>query len=303
MTMKHYCCMNCGFWQRRFAAPSTCPVCEDYRHPLPPDGYLFLTAEQIDAQQSVTIEPVLPGLTRYQTSPSIGIGSCGYLLEHPRGNLHFDGCGWYDSAALEHMRERGGVAMLAASHSHVFGGLWRVAEAFEPTTVFQDRMLNLCQAFRVTRPFDAAFNLHDPTGRVPDDPNAGDGLNLYLTAGHTPGHTVLHDPQRRWLFCGDALKFTFPKPGQTVGVADTVSCHKAYDSHIPLTHDDCRAYLTLFERLAFDVVITPWEVVTEGGRDGALRMLHAYLDALPSADPFPLAGVAGDRPLTPTPHH
>ena len=290
--MKHFCCTNCGFWQRRFAEPSTCPVCEDYRHPLPPDGYLFLDADAVAAQQRVHADTPLPGLTRFTTTPGLGIGSCGYLIAHTDAdgapaNVHFDGCGWYTDAALALIADLGGVRHLAASHCHVFGALWRVAERFRPTTVFQAEALPFCQAFDVTFPFDTAWNLDHPAGDTGEP-----GLHLHLTAGHTPDHTVLHDTRRRRLYCGDALKFTFPGDGQTVGEADSVSCHRAYDSHIPLTHGDCRRYLALFESLDFDAVITPWEVVTTGGKAAALDMLRAQLEGAPFADPYPLRPAA-----------
>ena len=273
--MNRYCCANCGFWQRRFDVPATCPVCEDYRHPLPPDGYAFRTTDEVANRQRVTWDEPLPGVTRFSTAPQLGIGSCGYLIEHPVGNVHFDGCGWYDGAALDYIEARGGVATLAASHPHVYGALWRVADRFAPTSAFQAESLPFCQAFDVSFPFDERWEV-------------ADGLTLIRTAGHTPDHTVLHDAANRRLYCGDALKFTFPEPGQTVGRPDTVSTHKAFDAHIPLTHGDARRYLELFEPLDFDVVVTPWEVVTAGGKDAALRLLRAQLDGPPSADPMPL---------------
>ncbi|BAM04068.1 MBL fold metallo-hydrolase [Phycisphaera mikurensis] len=270
-----YVCENCGFWQKRPAEPVACPVCEDYRHPLPPGGYAFATPAQVDARQAVSWDEPLPGVTRFTTTPSIGIGSSGYLIETPGGNAHFDGCGWYDEAALDHLQARGGVAFLAASHAHVYGGLWRVADRFEPRAVFQAEALPWCQAFSVTLPFDEAWEL-------------APGFALHRTAGHTPDHTVLHDAVNGRLYCGDALKFTFPEQGQTVGVAETISTHKAYDAHIPITHGDARRYRDLFASLDFDAVITPWEVVTSGGKAAAMALLDAQLAGDPSADPFPI---------------
>jgi hypothetical protein len=269
-----YCCTNCGFWQKRFATPTWCPVCEDYRHPLPPDGYEFRTPNDM-ATQAVTIDEPLPGLHRISTTPSIGIGSCGYLIENPQGNLHFDGCGWYDEATLDFMQSRGGVATLCASHSHVYGALWRVVERFQPETIFQAEALPFCQAFRISFPFDERWMMSER-------------FELIRTAGHTPDHTVLYDHDERRLFCGDALKFTFPEPGQTVGTPNTISCHKAYDAHIPLTHDNVRRYLDVFRTLDFDAVVTPWEVVPTGGKAMTMALLEKQLAGKPFAEGLPL---------------
>ena len=268
----HYCCTNCGFWQRRFATPTMCPVCEDYRHPLPPNGYAFLTADEVAGRQTVTIDEPLPGVMRISTSPQMGIGSCGYVIQSQVGNVHFEGAGWYDEAALEMI---GDVHFLAASHPHVYGALWRVVEAKRPKVVVQAEALPFCQAFAVTLPFDDSYRL-------------AAGLTLHRTAGHTPDHTVLHDANRRRLFCGDAFKFTFPKPGQTTGRPDSISCHKAFDAHIPLTRGDVLRYREIIAPLDFDAVVTPWEVVPEGGKAWVMRLLDHQLQGDPDADPFRL---------------
>ena len=273
--MTHYCCANCGFWQKRFDVPPACPVCEDYRHPLPPDGYRFLPVGEVAARQAVTWDEPLPGVTRFSTSPSIGIGSCGFMIESDHGNVHFDGCGWYDDTALDRMESLGGVDVLAASHPHVYGALWRVVERFEPKVIVQAEALPFCQAFRVSVPFDGEWGLSQT-------------MRLIHTGGHTPDHTVLYDARHGRVFCGDALKFTFPEPGQTVGRPASVSCHKAFDAHIPLTHGDVRRYRDLFAPLSIREIVTPWEVVTGGGKEAALRLFDLQLAGEPFADPINL---------------
>jgi hypothetical protein len=272
--MKHYVCDNCGFWQRRFDVPTWCPVCEDYRHPLPPKGYSFRTIDDM-ATQVVTRDEPLPGVHRFSTSPSIGIGSCGYMIETDTGNLHFDGCGWYDDDALDFIAGRGGVSVVAASHPHVYGSLWRIVERFGSETIFQAEALPFCQAFRISFPFDERWMITER-------------FELIRTSGHTLDHTVLYDHEQRRLYCGDALKFTFPNDGQTVGQPDTISTHKAFDAHIPLTHGDVRRYLDLFRTLDFDAIITPWEVVPTGGKAMVMRLLEKQLAGKPFADPMPL---------------
>ncbi len=266
--MTRYCCLNCGFWQRRFATPLTCPVCEDFRHPLPPDGYRF-AADLSDCR--TLAEQVLPGVWRFATLPAVGIGSCGWLLQTPHGNVHFEGCAYYDRAALDRIAQLGGVWFLSASHPHVYGGLWQVVDRFEPEVVVHEADLNFTQAFRVSFPIDGVWPL------TPD-------VDLRHTGGHTPGHTVLHWKSRRLLMAGDAVKFTFPEPGQTVGLPDTVSCHAAFDSHIPLTHGQVRRYRAVMEPLDFDQVCTPWEVVTADGKDVAIQLFAKQLAGKPFAD-------------------
>lgn len=48
-------------------------------------------------------------------------------------------------------------------------------------------------------------------------PNVMDGLQAILTPGHTPGHTAFWQPERRVLFCGDALMQFFQLSGPFQG--------------------------------------------------------------------------------------
>ena len=273
MPLRPYCCTNCGFWQRYFSVPPACPVCTDYRHPLPPEGWDFLTQKEAEAQVETVWEEVLPGIFQFSNAPSIGIGPCGYLVLQNGGNVAFEGASVYSEAALDKIRRLGGIHYLSASHAHVYGGLWQLAERFEPEVVIHQDALPMAQAFKVSWPFA------DEAELAPD-------VRLIHTGGHTPGHTVLYLPEQRLLFCGDALKFKLDT--QPVGRATHISTHKAYDAHIPLSHADVRAYRDVIAPLDIDVVVTPWEVVPEGGKAAALDLFEAQLAGRPFADWHPI---------------
>ena len=278
-------CTNCGFWQRWFAAPPSCPVCTDYRHPLPPDGWDFLDAAAVAASRETTWREVLDGVWMIESAPAVGIGPAGWFVETEAGPVHWEGAGWTSDAALDWMAERGGVRWLAFSHSHVLGSAWRVAERFSPEVVVQSDQLPWAQALPVSWPFGASASLADdaPAGGLAasrDGPAASGGLRLVHTGGHTPGHTVLHWPARRLVFCGDAFKFRLDGDGR----ATHVSTHRAYDAHIPLSHDDVRSYRETFSALDFDGIVSPWEAVPTGGKTAALHLLDALLAGRPHAD-------------------
>lgn len=274
MPIAHFICLNCGFWQRHFDPPS-CPVCTDFRHPLPPDGWRFSRASEVAAATSCRWREVAPGITEFRNEPALGIGPRGYLLQAPHGNVAFEGASWYSPEALAHVDALGGVRQLAGSHPHVYGALWQLAERYAPEVAIHTGDLPLAQAFRTTWPFDDRAELQP-------------GLTLWHTGGHTEGHAVLHWEARRTLFCGDALKFTLAADGR----AATVSCHKAFDAHIPLSHGEVRRYRDVMAPLAFDAVFTPWEQVAAGGKDAAMALFAAQLAGRPFADPLPLDRVA-----------
>ncbi len=262
-----YVCTNCGFWQRYFATPPDCPVCLDFRHPLPPGGWQFLTADHVAQTHASSWREVLPGVWMIETQPGLGIGPAGWLIETDSGNVHWEGAGWTDDAALDWMASRGGVQVLGFSHAHVLGSAWRVASRFRPDVVVQTAQLPWAQALPVSWPFGSRERLDC-------------GLEIVHTGGHTQGHSVLFWPERRLVFCGDAFKFKLDAQGR----ATHVSTHKAYDAHIPLSREDARSYRDTFGSLDFDGLVSPWEAVPTQSKAAVLHLLDRQIDGRPSAD-------------------
>jgi hypothetical protein len=60
MPLHFFACEHCGFWQRHFA-PAACPVCEDFRHPLPADGWRFATVDAVAAAGPAACPSRCPG--------------------------------------------------------------------------------------------------------------------------------------------------------------------------------------------------------------------------------------------------
>ena len=261
MPLTYWACEHCGFWQRHFA-PARCPVCEDFRHPLPSDGWHFTPEAEIAARTRCRVDEVLPGLLMVTADPLLGIGPAGYVLRTPAGNVAFEGCGWYSDAALDVLEEFGGVRWAAASHPHVYGALWRVCQRFAPELVLHRDDLPFVKALPVTWAFDEREEL-------------APGVTLLHTGGHTPGHTALvwDDPAGRTLFCGDAFKYTI----DAEGAATSISTHLAFDADIPLTRSQLDGYRRTLAPVDAATVVTPWEVVTSGGMPAARALLAMQL--------------------------
>lgn len=271
--MRPYACTNCGFWQRRFAVPAGCPVCEDIRHVLPEAGFRFLEPGQLDAGHACTWEEMEEGIWRFSLDPPLGIGPRGYLVEGPEGNVAFEGCDWYSDAALDFVAGRGGVRYLSASHPHAYGALWRLRERFAPEVVAVHRDdLAWAATLDPGRPFDE------------DGLALGPGARLVHTGGHFAGHAMLFLPERRTLFCGDALKFELSDER----TAHAVSCHKAFVRAIPLTHAELRRYRDALAPLDFTQTFTTFEQVRNAGRAEALRLFDRLLAGTPTTEPMPL---------------
>ena len=270
MALTRWICTNCGFWQRFFARPSSCPVCLDHRHVPPEERWEFLSADEADARTETLWAELEPGVWRFTSSDPLGIGPAGYLVEHPGGNVFWDGAPWLSDAALAHLEARGGVAWLAGSHPHAYGALWRVAEAFSPEVALHRGDLPWATAFDVTWPFDDdGLALHDD-------------VRIHHTGGHFAGHAVLHLASARILLCGDALKFLLDPEDERR--ATRISTHQAFVRQVPLTRDEMRRYRKVFAPLDFEQTWTPFEQAANAGRTEALALLDGLLADRPSAE-------------------
>ena len=258
-----FLCDNCGYWQRYFEPPPSCPMCLDARHVVPQDGW------------------------RFWNDPVGGIGPNAYLVQTAAGNMGFEGCPVFSEAALDHIEALGGLAVLSASHPHSYGALWQLQDRFDPELALHPGDLAWSSALRVTWPWDETL---EP---LP-------GLELHLTAGHFAGHAVLFDRIRRILFCGDALKFE-PDPGDPRR-ALAISAHKAFVRGVPLTPAELHRYRAVFAPLDFAQTWTPFEQAANSGRAEALALIDGMLATRPHAAPVPLAELgnrataARDRP-------
>ncbi len=267
-------CANCGWWQRHFAVPPSCPMCLDARHVVPQDGWRFLSLERARAAYPCHWEELEAGAWRFWNEPVEGIGPSAYLLQTPTGNVMFEGCTVFSEAALAQLRALGGVGVLGASHPHAYGALWHVQEAFDPELALAAADFAWSAALEVTWPFDDRLEV------LP-------GFALHRTGGHFDGHTVLYDAERRLLLCGDALKFELSPADRRQAV--TISAHKAFVRAVPLTHGELARYRAVFAPLDFRQTWTPFEQARNSGRVEALALIDAMLAGRPHPHAVPLA--------------
>lgn len=267
MALSYFVCTNCGFWQQHFDLPTRCPVCEDVRHTPPESNYFWLTPPETNIATDTSWHQVARDVVVFNNAPQLGLGPVSYLMQQPDGNILFEGTVWYSDAALEQIAALGGVRWIAASHPHAYGALWRVQERFQPEVAIQVDDLVWTNAMRVTWPWDERLEL-------------APGVELLHTGGHFPGHAVLFDRNRCTLFAGDALKFHY-NGDQLTGI----SCHKAFNRQIPLSHGEIRRYREVIGALDFDHVFTSFEDAPVD-RDAVLRLFDARLTGRPTAEPL-----------------
>ena len=269
-----YLCANCGFWQRYFETPPSCPLCLDSRHVVPSTGWLFRTVDEANRDFPCHWVELEPGVWRFWNDPVDGIGAHCYLVVGPdRRNFMFEGTAVFSDAALEHIDSLGGVAVLSASHPHSYGALWQIQDRYSPELALHPGDLEWSAALRVTWPFD------DSLAVLP-------WVTLHHTAGHFAGHTVAFVDRHKILMCGDALKFELDDDDPRR--ATTISTHKAFVRGVPCTPAELRKYREVFAAIPFEQTWTPFEQAANAGHDIALALIDQQLASRPHPEQVPL---------------
>lgn len=282
---QRFVCTNCGFWQSHFAVPTTCPVCTDFRHTPPGDGWEFLSFDEAAARYTTTWREE-SGVWVFETTPKLGIGPSGYLVPRSgtllvrrganigapnsftRDNIFFENPGFFSDLALDFIKSKGGVAHLSASHPHAYGASWQLQERFAPELAVQVLDLGWTSGLAVSRPFDDRLDL-------------GAGAELIHTGGHFDGHCVLYLREEATLFAGDMLKFHFE--GERF---ESISTHKAFNRRIPMSHGEIKRYRAVVEDLSWRRIYSTFERGPDDCRDLALRLFDAQLGGAPFFGPL-----------------
>ncbi|WP_327021575.1 MBL fold metallo-hydrolase [Agrococcus sp. Marseille-P2731] len=212
-------CATCGV-ESQEPLPETCPICADERQWVPLHGQRWTS---VDVQQRegmridvVELEPRLWALT---SEPAVGIGQRALLVQTAEGNLLWDPLGTITDAAVEQVRELGGLSAVVASHPHMFGVQCAWADALDARVLVNARDASWIQREH------ARIELWD------DEVDLLPGVRLIRFGGHFPGAAVVLWEQGSGgagsLLAGDTIQ---PKPDRA-----SVAFMRSYPNNIPLS--------------------------------------------------------------------
>ena len=216
-----YLCITCGTqFSESAQPPAHCPICEDERQYVNPDGQKWTTLEELRSSHKNIIKQEEPGLYSINTEPKFGIGQRAFLIQTDKGNVLWDCVALLDDATIARVNELGGIAEIAISHPHYYTSMVEWSRAFGGAPI------HLHEAERpwVMRP--------DPCIRFwkGQTLELRAGLKLVSTGGHFEGYQVLHWPAgaggRGALMAGDQPQICMD-PKQ-------VSFMYSYPNYIPL---------------------------------------------------------------------
>jgi hypothetical protein len=266
-----YQCVTCGTqFPEASRPPERCPICEDERQYVGPDGQEWTTLERLRTTHKNTIRREEEGLYSINTEPKAGIGQRAFLIQTPKGNLLWDCVPLIDDATVARIKELGGIAEIAISHPHYYTSMVEWSRAF-------DAPIHLHEAERpwVMRP--------DPCIRFwkGESQTLLGTLPVVRTGGHFEGYQVLLWPSgaggKGVLMAGDQPQICMD-PKQ-------VSFMWSYPNYIPLNPPTIRHVLKCLEALEYDRIYGAFTVrgkgvVATGGKDVVRNSAERYLRAI-----------------------
>ena len=180
--MPNYICITCGVqFPVSERPPAHCPICEDERQYVNPEGQSWTTHDEIEREHNNVLAELEPGLTGIEMEPHFGIGQRALLVESPNGNVLWDCVSLIDAETVKAIESLGGVSALAMSHPHMFGSLVEWSHAFANAPIY----LHADYKHWIQRP-DDAIEFWDG-----DNYDLNVGVSLHRCGGHFKGSTVL----------------------------------------------------------------------------------------------------------------
>ncbi len=252
-------------------APDRCPICEDERQYVGPDGQKWTTLEAIRGTHRNTIREEEPGLYSISTEPRLGIGQRAFLIRSDAGNTLWDCVGLIDGPTVARVRELGGIARIAISHPHYYTTMIEWSRAFGDAPIH----IHEAEGPWVMRP--------DPAVRFwsGERLDLGAGLALIRTGGHFEGYQVLHWPGgaggKGALMAGDQPQICMD--------SRQVSFMYSYPNYIPLNAPAIRRIRACLDPLPFDRLYGAFflrgkGVIPAGAKATVERSADRYLRAI-----------------------
>ncbi len=236
--MKHYICTTCGVqYDLSATAPVHCPICEDDRQYVNPNGQSWTTLEQVARQHKNIIEKAGPDVYAIYTTPSFAIGQRAHLVISPGGNILWDCITNLDASTIDIIQRMGGIKAIALSHPHYFSTMVEWSHAFGNIPVYVHRLDT--QWLGRT---DAVIRLWEGKEQA-----LWDGMKLVLCAGHFPGANVLYTPQNNGvLLVGDVI--------QVSPDLKSVSFMYSFPNYIPVRKSEVLGIQEAVAPLSYDVM-------------------------------------------------
>lgn len=267
--MQNPMCTTCGTqYPAADRAPVHCPVCEDDRQYVGPNGQQWTTLETLQQGYKNTVRALEPGLWSITTEPKFAIGQRALLVKTPHGNVLWDCISLLDEETILAVKKLGGISAIAISHPHYYSSMIEWSQAFGDVPIH----LHEEEKEWVMRP-DARVRFW--SGEKHD---LGNGLTLVKTGGHFPGFQVLH-----WA-AGAEGRGVLMSGDQPQIAADRrwVSFMHSYPNYIPLNATAVQGIAAALEPYEYDRIYSAFTpgIVPQDAKGVVRRSAERYLKAI-----------------------
>ena len=269
--MPLYICVTCGTqYPESVQSPSHCPICEDERQYVNPNGQQWTTLEELRPDHHIVIESVEPNLFRLKPEPKVGIGQYAHLVQTPNGNVLWDCVPFIDDATIEAINAFGGISAIAISHPHFHTAMVEWSHAFNNAPIYIHEG-NRTDVVRL----DAVIQYWEGDSR-----SILDGITLVHCGGHFLGSSVLHwrDGAERHgvLLTSDTIYI--------VADARYATFMYSYPNYIPLGPSKVRRIAASVEPFVYERVYDSFGHVMDGDakrkvKASAERFIRAMTDS------------------------
>ncbi len=261
-------CPACGAnYPPADAPPERCPLCEDERQWVSPQGQTWTTMARLAAEGCHSdVRAVEPGLTGIACSADVGVGQRGLLVQTDAGNLLWDPAPFLDEAAIEAVRAAGGLRAVSSSHPHMYGAAVEWSHAFDAEILLVE-----VDAPWLMRPDPAVRTWSGALEVLP-------GVTLVQCGGHFPGSAVAHwaagAEGRGAILCGDTIMVA---PGE-----DRVTFVYSAPIRLPLAEPGVSGIVRALAPYDFDRIYGGWwsPAIPANGKAILQRSAQRYIELL-----------------------
>ena len=247
--------------------PKSCPICQDERQYVRPDGQQWTTLPKLKTTHQNRIKQLEDRLYGIGTEPKFAIGQRALLIQSNEGNVLWDCVSLIDDSTIERVRELGGISAIAVSHPHYYASAVEWAIAFEATLY-----LHAADRQWVMRPHPCIQFWEEETLPLQSE------ISLIRAGGHFKGGTVCH-----WetgtggvgaLLTGDVI--------QVVADKRWVSFMYSYPNYIPLSPAKVEHIAASVKPYKFDRLYGAWwDAVVQTDAKGSIeRSAKRYIKAI-----------------------
>lgn len=267
--MPYFICSTCGTqFDQTEEPPSSCPICDDERQYVHPDGQQWTTLDELKENHKIVVQKKEADLYGFGITPEFGIGQRALLVRTPEGNVLWDCISLVNEATVDLINGLGGLDAIVISHPHYYTSMVEWSKAFGDIPIYlHEKDSKWVQ-----------YSHKNITCWNGETKQLFDGITLYNLGGHFEGGTILHwnkgANNKGVLLTGDIL--------QVVSDRKHLSFMYSFPNYIPLNKQAVEHITDILEPLKYDRIYGAWwnQNILDGGKESVKNSARRYIKSI-----------------------